>query len=45
MKKDEKGELMELSHDAEPGYRPVFFIVLVIAAVYLAATFVFDLHH
>ena len=45
MKKNETGELMELSHDAEPGYRPGFFIVLVIAAVYLAATFVFDLHH
>ncbi|MEW6600889.1 MAG: hypothetical protein AB1499_07955 [Nitrospirota bacterium] len=29
-------EKMVLSHEAVPGYRKVFFIVLTIAAVYLA---------
>ena len=27
----------ELSHDPVPGYKPVFFIVVITAALYLAA--------
>jgi len=33
-------EKMELSHDAIPGYKPVFFVVCVVAVVYLVLTFV-----
>ena len=29
----------ELSHDPVPGYKPVFFIVVIAAALYLAAVF------
>ncbi len=34
--KEEGEEKMELSHEAVPGYRKVFVIVLAIAALYLA---------
>jgi hypothetical protein len=34
MDKDEK-ELMELKHEAVPGYRPVFNVVFLLAVVYL----------
>ena len=33
-------EKMELSHDPIPGYKPVFFVVVVVAVVYLVLTFV-----
>lgn len=36
MKKEKgKEELMELGHDAVPGYRTVFYIVMAIATLYL----------
>lgn len=31
----ERGELMELKHEAEPGYRPVLWVLVGAAAVYL----------
>lgn len=31
----ERGELRELKHDAEPGYRPVLWVLVGVAAVYL----------
>lgn len=33
-------ELKELHHEAVPGYRKVFFIVLTIAVIYLTVIFV-----
>ncbi len=33
-------EKMELYHDPIPGYKPVFFVVVVVAVVYLVLTFV-----
>jgi len=32
-------EKHELSHDPKPGFKPVFFIVVAAAALYLAAVF------
>ncbi|MFH2126539.1 MAG: hypothetical protein ABIK12_08475 [Pseudomonadota bacterium] len=32
----EQGELRELKHDAEPGYRLVLWVLVGVAAVYLA---------
>jgi len=32
-------ERMELSHKAVPGYKPVFFVVLAAAVIYLAVIF------
>lgn len=29
-------EIMELKHDPQPGYRTVFFIVLILSSAYLA---------
>ena len=37
--KKEKEELMELKHDPEPGYRPIFYIVFAIAVLYLGIIF------
>ncbi len=34
---------MELSHKPVSGYKPVFFIVLAVAAIYLATVFVTSL--
>jgi hypothetical protein len=34
----------ELSHDPVPGYKPVFFIVVLVAALYLAAVFLLGGH-
>lgn len=36
MKKDNKKELMELKHDAVPGYRPVFMVVFAFSCLYMA---------
>lgn len=33
-------ERLEVKHEAVPGYRPVFFVVLTLAIVYLVLTFV-----
>jgi len=33
-------ERLEVKHEAVPGYRPIFFVILVVAIVYLALTFV-----
>lgn len=33
---DNEKELMELTHEPVPGYRPAFFIILTIAVVYFA---------
>jgi hypothetical protein len=41
MRKDE--EIMELSHEPVPGYRGVFYIVLAVAAGYLAAILAYTL--
>jgi len=32
----EHGELRELKHEAEPGYRPVLWVLVGVAVVYLA---------
>ena len=32
----EQGELRELKHDAEPGYRPVLWVLVGVAVAYLA---------
>ncbi len=36
MKKDKHEELMELKHDAVPGYRPVFLVVFIASCLYMA---------
>ena len=36
MKKNDKKELMELKHDAVPGYRPVFMVVFAVSCLYMA---------
>jgi hypothetical protein len=36
----EQEEKYEVRHEAVPGYRPVFWVILTIAAVYLVLTFV-----
>lgn len=33
-------ERLEVKHEEVPGYRPVFFVILIVAAVYLVLTFV-----
>ena len=35
MRKEDE-ELMELKHDAEPGYRTFFYIAMTVAVLYLA---------
>ena len=35
----EKKEKMELKHDAVPGYRPIFLVVLTLSVIYLAVVF------
>jgi hypothetical protein len=37
--KEEKEELQELLHEAVPGYRTAFYIVMAVAIFYLAAIF------
>jgi len=39
--KNKKGEIMELKHDALPGYLPVFYAVFALGIVYLGAVFYF----
>ena len=39
MKNDDE-KLMELKHDAEPGYRTYFFIAITVAILYLAVIFI-----
>lgn len=34
-RRNEKGELMELKHDPAPGYLQAFYIVFIIATLYL----------
>jgi hypothetical protein len=41
MHKEEDGELNELKHEAEPGYKTAFFVVIIVAVVYLGAIFYF----
>ncbi|WP_279615107.1 hypothetical protein [Desulfospira joergensenii] len=36
MKNKNKTELMELKHDAVPGYRPVFLVVFAASCAYMA---------
>ena len=36
--KDE--EIMELGHDAVPGYKPVFWVVFTVACIYLGFLFI-----
>jgi len=36
MKRNEKGQITELSHDAWPGFRPAFLIILAVSSLYLA---------
>ena len=42
MQKEEGAELTELRHEAEPGYKTVFFVLIIVAAVYLCAIFYFS---
>ena len=39
---DKDKELMELKHDALPGFRPVFYVVFAIGILYLALVFALD---
>ncbi len=32
---EEHEELMELTHDSVPGYRPIFFVAITVGLVYL----------
>lgn len=41
MHTEEGGELTELKHEAEPGYRTVFFVLIIVAVLYLGAIFYF----
>ena len=36
MKKNKEEELMELKHEAVPGYKPVFIVVFTVSLVYMA---------
>lgn len=36
MKRNEKGEITELSHDAWPGFKPAFLVILAVSVLYLA---------
>ncbi|MFQ5329184.1 MAG: hypothetical protein ACE5D4_04240 [Thermodesulfobacteriota bacterium] len=36
---NEKKEIMELSHDPTPGYRPAFYIIFAIFLIYLTVIF------
>lgn len=36
MKRNEKGEITELSHEAWPGFRPAFLVVFAVGVLYLA---------
>jgi hypothetical protein len=36
---NEKGELLELRHEAVPGYRTAFYIAFVVGVLYLTALF------
>ena len=35
MKRNAKGEITELSHDAWPGFRPAFLVILAVSVLYL----------
>jgi hypothetical protein len=37
--KEEKREIMELSHEPVPGYRTAFYIVFLLGVLYLAIIF------
>ena len=37
--KESHEELMVLSHEAVPGYRPIFFIAVAVGLIYLAVIF------
>jgi len=39
MSGDQNGEKVILSHDPAPGYRPVFYIVSIVAVLYLGGIF------
>lgn len=36
MKKNKNEELMELKHEAVPGFKPVFIVVFAVSLVYMA---------
>jgi hypothetical protein len=36
MKRNEKGEITELSHDPWPGFKPAFLVMLTVSVLYLA---------
>lgn len=38
-----KEEKYELSHDAVPGYKPVFLVVFTLSLIYLAVVFISSL--
>lgn len=42
--KEEKEEIMELSHEPVPGYKKIFYIVFAVGILYLAAVFLFGSH-
>lgn len=37
--KDEEGVIMELKHEAVPGYRKIFYVVFAIGIIYLSIVF------
>ncbi len=39
MNEDQNGEKIILSHEPAPGYRPVFYIVSIVAVLYLGGIF------
>ncbi len=46
--KENEEEVMELSHDSVPGYRPVFYVVFAVTIIYLAVVLIYggggDIH-
>lgn len=39
MNKKQEEQKDELHHEPKPGYRPAFFIILIVAVIYLAFVF------
>jgi len=40
-KRNEHGELMELSHEPVPGFKAAFVIIFALGCIYLAGVFIF----
>ena len=40
-KRNEQGELMELSHEAVPGFKKAFYVIFALGCLFLAGVFIF----